>query len=192
MTQDATTPLDALNATLAAKLGHDTLAARQSLIADGINPDAKVTFDEHGNAPMGADAFLATTEPSAFYDLAGPDGDRTSHATVTYDAEGNRKFTPIETFEEKLANLEAEGHALLQTAEAHVEAVGHAILALGHHQVTPAAAAPHDLELARALPLARAGDLLHESEYAIVRAFMDAEDVLRHVYLNIHGLWVKA
>lgn len=97
-------------------------------------------------------------------------------------------------FYNALDHLEAEGAALLKTAETHVEDAGHTILEIGEHTTYPAlgTVAPKDLETARALPLALAGDLLHESEHAIVRAFMDAEDVLRHVYLNIHGLWVKA
>jgi hypothetical protein len=34
--------------------------------------------------------------------------------------------------------------------------------------------------------------VLHRSEHAVFQAFMDVGDVLRHVYLNVRGLWVKA
>lgn len=99
-----------------------------------------------------------------------------------------------DSFHEALDRLEAEGAALLQTGEHDIEAVGHTILALGEHALRPAphAVAPHRIEMAYALPLARAGEVLHESEHAVIRAFMDAENVLRKVYLNVHGLWVKA
>lgn len=113
------------------------------------------------------------------------DGISATHQELPVEEIGERFYSALD-------HLEAEGAALLKTAETHIEDAGHTILEIGEHTLHPADRAPHDIDLARALPLARAGDILHESEHAVVRAFMDVGDVLRHVYLNIHGLWVKA
>jgi hypothetical protein len=66
MTQDAkTSPLAALNATLGNKLTPEILAARASLIADGLNPDAKITEDADGNFPIKQEDRRARSE--SFY-----------------------------------------------------------------------------------------------------------------------------
>lgn len=102
------------------------------------------------------------------------------------------KLDDSDAFYAALDHVEAEGRALLQTESIGEVVVGFIIHEIGEHTVRPAAPAPHSLELAQALPLAREGDTLHASEHAIVRAFLDVGDTLRHVYLNLSGLWVKA
>jgi len=174
MTQDATTlsPLQALQSTLSIKLG--------------VPPPIDNAFVAPGCEQFSEES-IAAARQALRADGLNPD------AKIEFDSNGD---APIkhEDFYSALDHLEAEGHKLLQTTEHAVEVAGHTILAIGEHTLRPhpAAVAPHRIEMAQALPLARADDILHESEHAIIRAFMDAGDVLRHVYLNLHGLWVKA
>jgi hypothetical protein len=164
MTQDAkTSPLAALNATLGNKLAEGTPFDPQTIL------DARARLVAAGLNP---------------------------DAKITEDADGNFPIKPedrlarSESFYAALDHVEATGSALLRS-EAHAAHEGFTVYEPGEHTVQPAAPAPTLIEHAHALPLALPGDVLHRSEHAVFQAFMDVGDVLRHVYLNVRGLWVK-
>jgi hypothetical protein len=60
------------------------------------------------------------------------------------------------------------------------------------HNVRAVGMGPQTVEAARALPAAVPSETLYEFEHGLVKAFMDAEDAVKHVYLNALGHFVKA
>jgi hypothetical protein len=66
------------------------------------------------------------------------------------------------------------------------------ILAAGEHAIAAVGQWPTCIEHALALPLADELDTLHEVEGLVIASFMDVGDVVRKVYLNVLGHFVKA
>lgn len=87
---------------------------------------------------------------------------------------------------------EPSGAALLGAVVADFGGWTRKILAVGEHTVQAAMAAPTRWEHALALPLADAGETLHEVEGLVIKSFRDVGDEIRKVYLNVHGMFVKA
>jgi hypothetical protein len=66
------------------------------------------------------------------------------------------------------------------------------IIAAGEHAIAAVGQWPTRIEHAIALPLADELDTLHEVEGLVIASFMDVGDVVRKVYLNVLGHFVKA
>lgn len=66
------------------------------------------------------------------------------------------------------------------------------ILAAAEHKIQAVGQWPTRLEHALALPLADELDTLHEVEGLVIASFMDVGSVVRKVYLNVLGHFVKA
>lgn len=66
------------------------------------------------------------------------------------------------------------------------------ILAAAEHDIQAVGQWPTRIEQALALPLADELDTLHEVEGLVIASFMDVGDVVRKVYLNVLGHFVKA
>lgn len=100
----------------------------------------------------------------------------------------------------------AEQHdptGLIAKAAAEVAALNTEVLAFANgepslivphdqHEIVPIGAGPQTLDAARALPHANPDETLYAIEHTLIRAFMDAEDAVKHVYLNVLGHFVKA
>lgn len=90
------------------------------------------------------------------------------------------------------ATPDPEGVALLGAVVADFNGWTRKILAVGEHSVQAVGTAPSRWEHAIALPLADVGETLHEVEGLLIKSFRDTGEEIRKIYLNVHGMFVKA
>lgn len=88
-----------------------------------------------------------------------------------------------------LAELESLG----REAEVFAVGAGRELVAFVDHDIVPVGAGPHSLEAAQSLPEASPTEtLFHVAENAVIRAFLDVGDEVKHVFTNTLGHFVKA
>jgi hypothetical protein len=147
--------------------------------------DATITIPD-------AVAGLPPSEPSV---TTAPDGTLVVTTTEVESSNATISVAEPDPVREQLGeDLAADRTAgdLTHEIVSDVAALGRKILAAGEHEVQAVRAMPRWLDEVILLPLADEFETLHEVEGLVISSFMDVGNVVRKVYLNVLGHFVKA
>jgi len=99
----------------------------------------------------------------------------------------------VEDEEGLIAEAKAKVELLAAEAAAFAAGAARKIVAFAEHEIQAVGAGPRTIEAAHALPAAAPSEtLFHVAEDAAIRAFMDVDNQVKHVFLNALGHHVKA
>lgn len=104
------------------------------------------------------------------------------------------EVTPIDPpVQDHLADAQAEVDRITAEAETFAAGEPRVIVPADKHEVASVVPPPTTLEAARALPEAAPTETLFEVvEHHAVKAFLDVENEVKHVFMNALGYFVKA